>query len=338
MTVRILVAGDHFVRNSLLIDSLRAEVAEDLEFRALELAWPLEPFGRVAEVDEACGSEEQMIEALQGVRVCVTQMAPLTERVLAASEDLELVAVGRGGPVNVNVAAARRHGVAVTCAPGRNAVATAEHTVALLLAAARRIPLTHGELQRGIWRGDYYQYDQVGPELDGATVGLIGYGAIGRRVARILRGFGARILVHDPYASVEPDCEAAPLQELLRRSQMVSLHARATPETTGMIGAEQLALLPAGAILVNCARGALLDYDAACDALESGHLFALAADVFDTEPLPSQSRLLGAPGVVTTPHLAGASKQTAHNAARIAAAEVARFLRGEPLAHQVGAR
>ncbi|HEX2130721.1 MAG TPA: 2-hydroxyacid dehydrogenase [Actinophytocola sp.] len=335
MTVRLLAAGDHFVRSALLVDALRAEIGADADIATVDLPWPVEPFRRIAEVDEASGDEDELIAALAGVRVCVTQFAPLTERVLAACPELELFAVGRGGPVNVNLAAARAHGVTVTNAPGRNAVATAEHTVAMILAAARRIPHTHGELRDGVWRGDYYRYDQVGIELSGATVGLVGYGAIGRRVAGILAGFGARVLVHDPYLPDGEDVESVDLAELLGRSTVVSLHARLTDDNRGMIGAEQIALLPSGSILVNCARGGLMDYDAACDALDSGHLFAVATDVFPTEPMPPDARPLRTPGFVVTPHLAGASRQTAHNAARTVAADVARFLRGEPVAHPV---
>lgn len=340
MTDRILAAGDHFVRSSLLVDALREEAGDDIEIRTIDLPWPVEPFGPVGEVDEASGTEVELIEALRDVRICVTQMAPLTERILAECPDLELFAVGRGGPVNANVAAAARYGVAVACAPGRNAVATAEHTVAMILAAARRIPQTHAELQQGIWRGDYYRYDRVGIQLDKATVGLIGYGAIGSRVARILKGFGASVLVHDPYIgrdALRDADELVELDELLRRSEVVSLHARLTERNRAMIGAAQIAAMPRGAILVNCARGGLLDYDAVCDALDAGHLSGAAFDVFPEEPPPPDARLLHTPGVVTTPHLAGASKQTAFEAARMVAAEAGRFLRGEPLAHPVRA-
>ncbi|GAA3230804.1 MULTISPECIES: 2-hydroxyacid dehydrogenase [Nonomuraea] len=330
MTIRVLAAGDHFVRNSLLIDALRREVPGEVDVRELTLPWPVEPFGRVGEVDEASDVEDELIEALRGVEVCVTQMAPLTKRVLDASPDLRLFCVSRGGPVNANLEAAKAAGVAVTFAPGRNAVATAEHTLAMLLAATRRIPQTHNDLAGGVWRGDYYMYDNVGPELDGNTVGLVGYGAIGRRVARMLEGFGADVLVYDPYVDVPGKVE---LDELLRRSHFVSLHARATPETIGMIGAAQIAAMPPGSVLVNCARGALLDYDAVCDALDSGHLFGAAMDVFPEEPIPPGSRLLTTPNLIMTPHLAGASKQTAMNAASIVAADVARYVRGEPLAH-----
>lgn len=330
MTIRVLAAGDHFVRNDLLAGALRREVPGDLAISELTLPWPVVPFGRVGEVEEASDVEDELIAALRGVEVCVTQMAPLTRRVLDACPELRLFCVSRGGPVNANLAAATEAGVAVTFAPGRNAVATAEHTMAMLLAATRRIPGTHADLAGGVWRGDYYTFDSVGPELEGSTVGLVGYGAIGRRVAAMVAGFGAEVLVYDPYVEVPGRVE---LDELLRRSRFVSLHARATPETTGMIGAEQLALMPRGSVLVNCARGALLDYDALCDALESGHLFGAAVDVFPEEPIPAGSRLLAAPNLVMTPHLAGASQETAMKAASIVAADVARYVRGEPLAH-----
>ncbi|MER6947156.1 2-hydroxyacid dehydrogenase [Nonomuraea sp. NPDC000554] len=330
MTTRVLAAGDHFVQNRLFIDALRREVPGEVEIRELTLPWPVVPFGRVGEVDEASDVEEELIEALRGVEVCVTQMAPLTQRVLDACPDLKLFCVSRGGPVNANLEAATSAGVTVTFAPGRNAVATAEHTLALLLAATRRVPQTHADLAAGVWRGDYYTYDNVGPELEGSTVGLVGYGAIGSRVARMLEGFGAQVLVYDPYVQISGQVE---LDELLARSRFLSLHARATPETAGMIGAAQIAAMPPGSVIVNCARGSLLDYDALCDALDSGHLFGAAVDVFPEEPIPAGSRLLRTPNLVMTPHLAGASKETAMKAAAIVARDVARYVRGERPKH-----
>lgn len=339
MTLHVLAAGDEFVLPSLLRDALTREVGDDIDVRELAFSWPTEPFGPVAEVDEATGTEEQMIDALGDAQVCVVHQAPLTERVLDACPSLRLACVGRGGPVNANLEAATARGVAVCNAPGRNATATAEHTIALLLAAVRQVPQRQAELLAGEWRSDYYRYDQVGPELEGSTVGLVGYGAIGSRVARMVAGFGADVLVNDPY--LEPQTLPAgveavgSLDELLTRSQIVTLHARLTAETRGLIGAAQIARLPDGAILVNAARGALLDYDALCDALETGKLFAAALDVYPEEPLPAGARLREAPRTVLTPHLAGASKQTAQKAASIVAAEVGRYVRGEPLQHCV---
>ncbi|MCP2260000.1 D-3-phosphoglycerate dehydrogenase [Streptoalloteichus tenebrarius] len=342
MRTTVVAAGDHFVLPTLLADAVRAETSDldsdvgGVDVRELTLPWPHVPFGEVAEVREASGDEDTMIEALRGARIGVTQMGPLTERVLDACPDLELFCVSRGGPVNVNIEAATRHGVAVCYAPGRNAAATAEHTIALILAAARRIPELHKDIRAGVWRGDYYAYENCGIELEGTTVGLVGYGAIGSRVARALNALGSRVLVHDPYVAADAltgVAEAVALQDLLAQSRIVSLHARVTPETEGMIGRAQIAAMPQGSVLVNCARGALVDYEAVCDALESGHLFGAAFDVFPEEPVPADSRLLTAPNVVLTPHVAGASREVAHKAARIVAAEVGRYLRGEPLAH-----
>lgn len=333
---RVLLAGDHFILNGMMRDALAGEVREGrLDMAEVLLPWPVEPFGPVAEVREASGTEDAMIEALRGARICLTQMAPVTERVLAASPSLRLVCVGRGGPVNVNLRAAQARGVTVTYAPGRNATATAEHTVALILAAVRAVPARDREVRAGLWRSDHYSYDEVGPELRGATVGLVGFGAIGRGVARILGGgFGARVLVYDPYAPDEALtglAERAPsLSDLLDRSLVVSLHARLTPETEGLLSRERVFAMRPGAVLVNAARGALLDYGAVVDALREGHLRAAAFDVFAAEPLPADSPLRGLDNVVMTPHLAGASQETAANAIEMMVAEVVRHLAGLP--------
>jgi D-3-phosphoglycerate dehydrogenase / 2-oxoglutarate reductase len=325
---QLLIAGDHFVTPDLVTRALLARIGPAYSARALTLPWPHTPFGRIAEVDEASGDEDELIAALAGVEVAITQMAPFTARVLAAAGALRLIVVCRGGPVNINLAAAAEAGVEVRTTPGRNAVAAAEHTIALLLAALRQIPDRHAGLRDGAWRGDLYALSEVGSELAGSTVGLVGYGAIGRRVGRILRAFDAEVLVHDPYADPSTLDGATPVElpELLARSAVLSLHARLTPQTTGMIGAEELARLPRGAVLVNTARGGLLDYEATVDALESGQLGAAAFDVFDTEPLPANSRLRTAPRVVFTPHLAGATRQTAERAATLAADAVAEYL------------
>ncbi|MEE6270388.1 MULTISPECIES: 2-hydroxyacid dehydrogenase [Streptomyces] len=341
MTTTVLAAGNHFIRPGLFSAAVRAAAGDTpLDIREIQFGWPHTPFGPVAEVTEASGTEDDMIEALQGIEICVTEHGPLTERILANCPDLKLFCTSRGGPVNANLAAATRHGVAVCNAPGRNATATAEHTLTLLLAAARGVGDTHTDLRRGIWRGDYYDYDTCGIEIDGTTIGLIGFGAIGSRVAKVLHAMGAHVLVHDPY--VRPEAlaglaEQVPLDVLLTRSRIVSLHARVTPETTGMIGPAQLAAMPHGSVLINCARGALLDYDAVCDALESGQLAGAGFDVFPEEPVPAHSRLLTAPRVVLTPHIAGGSQQVAHKAAAIVAGDVGRYLRGEPLHHQANA-
>ncbi|NLU70294.1 2-hydroxyacid dehydrogenase [Streptomyces sp. HNM0574] len=333
---KVLVAGDDFVAPELFADALiGAAPGHTLDFRTLRTGWPVEPFGPVGGVKEASGTEEQVIEALGDAEIALTQMAPFTAEVIKQAPNLRMIGCCRGGPVNIDLAAATAAGIPVTYAPGRNAAAAAEFAVGLMLAAMRRIPASDADLKKNIWRGDFYAYENAGLELDGATVGLVGYGAIGSIVARVLKAFGAHVLVADPYTdkdkALSDGVELVVLEELLRRSSVVSLHARVTPETRHMLNADNLRLLPQGAVLVNSARGDLLDYAPLPGLLESGHLGALALDVYDIEPPPADWPLHSAPNVITTPHLAGATRQTADRAAAIAAGEAARFLRGEEL-------
>ncbi len=334
---KVLAAGDHFVQPILFTQAITAATAQPVTFTELTLPWPLEPFGRMGGVDEASGSEGELIAALEGVDAVVTQMAPFTAEVFASAPALRFVGVCRGGPVNVDLEAATEAGVVVSFAPGRNAVAAAEFAIGLMLAAMRRIASSDGELKGGNWRGDYYAWDNVGFELDGTTVGLVGYGAIGRIVSRVLIAFGAKVLTYDPYANAadvaEDGVELVSLEELLSRSFVVSLHARLTPESHHILNAANLQLMPAGAILVNSARGGLLDYSPLAEMLRSGRLGALALDVYDIEPPPADWPLRFAPNVVMTPHLAGATRQTAEKAARIVAIDLARFLDGQQPLH-----
>ncbi|MBS1813510.1 MAG: 2-hydroxyacid dehydrogenase [Acidobacteria bacterium] len=329
---KLLCIGDHFISSSLMKAKLGA-LADQFDMVEASTPFPLEPFRDIAEVREASGSEEQMAEVLKGVSICIAHHAPLTKKVMEQCPDLKLFVVCRGGPVNVNVPAATEHGITIAYTPARNAAATAEHTIAMILSALRNIPATDAAIRSGQWAGDY-TYQTAGFELETATAGLIGYGAIGRIVARILRAFGAKVLVYDPFAKIDPSEgveQVSDLNSLLDRAQVVSLHARETKESKGILGRKQIARLQKGSVVVNCARGSLMDYDALADALKSGHLFAAAADVFPQEPLPADSPLLQFPNFIMTPHIAGGTKQAAEKAATIAAEELKLFLEGKPL-------
>ena len=312
--MKVLLASDGFVTDDVLRTAMSA-AAPEAQLAAIASTWPVPPYGDVGEVREAAGDEDELVAALRGCDVAFSHTFPFTRKVIEACPDLKMIAICRGGPVNVNIEAASDHGVLVSYAPGRNAVATAEHSVGMILAAMRQIPQRNAELLAGQWRSDYYIFDNVGPEVGSSTVGVIGYGAVGRRVAHVMASFGGDVLVHDPWAadrSGEGVAFVDTLEELLRRSDIVTLHARATPDNH---------------------RGELVDYDAVCDALDSGHLFAAGFDVLPAEPLPLDHRLMSTPRVVLTPHLAGASKEAARLAARIGAADIAAFIRGERPAH-----
>jgi len=231
-----------------------------------------------------------------------------------------LRAIGRpgSGTERVDTAGAEARGIAVVSAPGANAPTVAEHTLALILALTRRLaPLFEG-LREGRWEKAGYE----GSELAGRNLALIGLGRVGRAVALRARSFGVRLRAHDPW--LEPDravaagVELTGLEDLLREADIVSLHAPLTPETTGLLDTRRLALLPRGALVVNTARGALIDEAALLAALESGQVGGAALDVHAEEP-PGATALLTHPRVIATPHVAGTGPRARAEAARIVA-------------------
>jgi phosphoglycerate dehydrogenase-like enzyme len=205
----------------------------------------------------------------------------------------------------VDIAEATRRGIAVCNTPDAPTVSTAEHAVTLMLAVAKDVKRSEGELGRGV--GGYYAR-HAAVELDGKTLGLVGFGRIARRVAQAGRGLGMRVTAHDPYLPADafgPEVDAAAsLHELLATADVVSVHVPLAASSRGMFGAAEFARMRPGAIFVNTARGGLVDHDALLDALDAGHLHGAGLDVTDPEPLPVGHPLLARDDVVVTPHVA----------------------------------
>ncbi|WP_219415634.1 NAD(P)-dependent oxidoreductase [Pseudonocardia nigra] len=341
--MRVVCAGDEFISGDLLARAVEVElerVGLAGKFDVLDTPWPTAPFGEVDGVREAAGDPQRLAELVRGADALVTHLAPITADVLAAGRgSLRVVGVTRGGPVNVDVPAATAAGVPVVHLPGRNLGAVAEFCVGTMICAMRGLPAAAAQLSAGQWDGGGFRYDRTGLELRAATVGLVGLGAIGLRVAELLRAFGSRVLAADPYADPAAAQRAGvrlvDLPELLSECDVVSLHARLTGETRHIVDAAALAGMRPGAVLVNTARGELVDTRALDAALASGHLRAAVLDVFDPEPPAPDDPLPRRPEVLATPHLAGASRQVAEESAARIAGEVARVLAGEPPEHCV---
>ena len=248
----------------------------------------------------------------------------VTADVLEAAPRLKVVARAGIGVDNVDVEAATRRGVMVVNAPQSNTISAAEHTMALLLAQARNIPQANSELHAGRWDRERWE----GVELEGKTIGLIGLGRVGTLVASRAQGFGMRVIAFDPYVSAERAKELGvdvmpTLESLLVQSDFVSIHLPGSPDTQGLIGAHQLAMVKHGARLVNTSRGGIVDEEALAKALEDGRLAGAALDVFAVEP-STDSPLFGLDQVVVTPHL-GASTVEAQDKAGTTVAEMVRL-------------
>jgi D-3-phosphoglycerate dehydrogenase len=341
--ITVAVIGDQFVRTALLqsaIEEAAGGLAGELRFVTDEHEWPDTPMAHDEEIREYTGDADRVADVLREAQVAAVHMAALGAEVLAAAPALRLVACARSGAVNVNLDAARRRGVVVCNAPGRNARAVAEFTVALIVDVTKSLSRGHHDLAGSArWRGDLYRYDAVGEDLASLTVGLIGLGQVGRLLAPLLRAFGARVLGCDPYLAAAEfaaaGVEQCSFDELLARCAVVSLHARHRPGSAPLLGARELALMRRGAYLIQTARSPLLDYDALARELAGGRLAGAAIDVFPDEPLPAGHPLLALPNVTLTPHIAGASRGSARTGARMAAAAVAAWLRGDAPPHRM---
>ncbi len=265
-------------------------------------------------------------EPLPGVDVLVEAVVAVGPAELDLLPDLRLVANYGVGYDRVDVAACRERGVAVTNTPGVLDAAVADLTLALILACRRHLVASDRFVREGRWERGWARPELLGRDLAGATLGVVGFGRIGRQVASRAQAFGMRIVFHRRTGGL-------PLDELLRTADVVSLHLPLTPETDGLVSRERLALLQDGATLVNTARGAITDEHALVEELVSGRISA-GLDVFAAEPRVPE-RLLELPNVVLTPHVASATVETRAEMTRVLVDNVLAFLRGKPLPDEV---
>lgn len=336
--MRILVLGDSYCPSSMFrpaFGGLGPGQVVDYSDLDDEPAWhPATQSER--RIKEVLGSPEQVISKLGEHEILVVQGAPVTDAVLDAAP-IRLVAVARGGPVNIDLQAAADRGIPVVTTPGKNATAVAELTIACLVLLARRAIDairwidTGGEFGLDNYEGAHW----LGHDLAGHSLGLVGLGQVGRRVAARAAAFEMRILAYDPYlpdeAVLAGGAQPVGLDVLLAESDHLSLHARLSADNRGLFDARRFAQMRQGATFVNTARAELADETALHEALVSGHLSGAAVDVASGRPAGQSHPLVGLPNVIVLPHIGGATIDTLETGGRLAAAEVARFVAGEPL-------
>ncbi len=306
----------------------------------------LREYGQVDHYDwSAAGrllNAEELASRMRDSDILIVESDQVTAEMIRQSPQLKLIAVCRGGVINVDIDAASELGILVINAPGRNADAVADLTVCLMIMAARHVLSAAQALADGRWARNGRRWAYVthqGIELPGRTAGLIGLGAIGKRVAARLKGFGMRLLAYDPYVSPETGAafgvEMVDLVTLLREADFVSLHVVVTPETKGMIGAEEFALMKPTAYLINTARAALVDEQAMLEALREKRIAGAALDVYHHEPLSLDNPLLSLDNVTCTPHIGGASRDVVDHQSRMVVEGIIDFLEGRQPAFPV---
>ncbi len=278
--------------------------------------------------------------AAEDVGALVVEADFVFEEVFAAAPGLRLVGVCRNALNQVDIESATAHGVAVSHAPGRNTNAVAEMALGLMLSLARQIPAAHALVAGAAWRDPSSGYrDFRGREIAGATVGVVGFGQIGREVARKCGALGARLVVHDPFVPERQvralGARPSGLAALAGVADFVTLHVPDEPPTHHLVDARFLSRMKPGAYLVNTGGGSVVDPIALVDALHAGVIGGAALDVFAGQPLPLTSPLLSAPKIILTPHVGGATAETVERHSRMMVDEVERLLTGRPLRHVV---
>ena len=257
------------------------------------------------------------------VAILAGPIIPLDRAHLERLESCQAVVRYGVGLDNVDIDVAQELGIAVGNVPEYGHEEISNHAIALLLALSRKLFAFDAAVRRG---GTGIPAPQSVARLSRRTLGLVGYGRIGRRVAEKARAFGLEVVAYDPYASTADGVELLGLDELLRRADVLSLHVPLTPETRHMIGARELALLKPDSLVINIGRGGLVDEDALVAALHSGHIAGAALDVTEIEPLPLSSPLLDAPNVILTPHVAWVSEVALSDLKRLTAENALRLI------------
>ncbi len=276
----------------------------------------------------------EVVERLRGAQFAITNKVPIQAMHMRELPELELIAVIATGTNIVDLEAAARHEIAVCNVPGYAEASVAEHALALILSLRRNLIEYREQVIAGVWQatGQFCFHNRPIFELEGSVLGLIGTGAIAQSVAKRAQAFGMKVIFHSP--SGREDCDSVALETLLREADVVSCHTPLTAHTNELIGKDELELMKPSAILINTARGEMIDVDALAEAVEEGRIAGAGIDVAPIEPPPSGSplmRISTLPNVIVTPHVGFAGMETQRRLCRMTSENIEAFVRGQPL-------
>lgn len=303
-------------------------------------------------------TEEELCNLVKDVDIIITSYDDITQKVIDSAPKLKLIACTRANPVNIDTKYAEKKNIPVLYTPGRNSDSAAEMTIGLMLSIARHIPQSYNSLINREFTGDAVKETKEGLrpdvvwditldspysvfkgiELKGKTLGIIGYGSIGKRVGKIARAFGMELLIYDPYLSEidveEVGTKVGDWDTVLSQSDFITVHLKVTPSTTKIINAEAFQKMKKTAYFINTARAAIVDEKALIDALQKKEIAGAGLDVFEVEPLPSTHPFLEMNNVIMTPHIAGATSEVLTNHTKMIISDIKRFLMNQHLLYQ----
>jgi D-3-phosphoglycerate dehydrogenase len=340
--LKILVAGDSFV---LVEDFRRAfsnlSKTNSVRFIEMNENEKLVPSSSSEKsIREYLGNPKQLVEELKsdtGIECLVVHGAPITDAVMDASPSLKIIGCARGGPVNIDVPAATKRGIIVIGSPGKNSDAVADLTIALMIMLSRNLvrAINHVKTTKIVGADNFEGSQFFGHELGGRTLGLIGYGKVGSKVAKRALAFGMDILVYDPYVDrslIEaPRISVTDFDTLIKNSDYISLHARESKENENLIGEKQFKMMKKEAYFINTARASMVDEEALYHALKSKTIAGAAMDIVRYDPKRPVNPLVELDNAIVLPHIGGATFETTTKGADIVAKQLERYLSGEDL-------
>jgi len=324
MKTQVLLAS-FASQNNLIKKALKEKIDPELHKKINIKEFPIE-LGPPIEI------ASELIKKMRDTEILVVFDAPVKDLLLKKAKNLKFIFSPRGGPVNIDIAAAEKRGILVSAGRGQNAIAVADHTIGLLLAVVKNIVRGDKVIRKGEWKSGKLQFQSV--EMAGRTLGIVGFGTVGRLVAERAKGFGMKLLVCDPFVS-KSEIEnkggnKVDFESLLRESDFITVHIRLSEETYHMFGDKQFSLMKPSAVLINTSRGPAIDENDLFNVLKKKRIAAAGLDVFEEEPMGMDHPFLTLDNIVLTPHIAYVGTDYYHGAV-IAAEEINRYLKSEPL-------